>query len=72
MGDLCLFLFFVCITLGPFSFAIILKTKRELVALLLFTYGCNVIVNLLLLFLALLWVGLQCVIVVFPDYTHFL
>ena len=54
------------------SFAIILKRKRKLVALLLLPYRCLVIVNVLWLFLKMPWVGLQCVIVVFPDRTHFL
>ena len=31
-----------------------------------------VAVNVLWLFLTVLWVGLQCVIVVFPDHTHLL
>ena len=54
------------------SFAITLKRKRELVALLLLSYGCIVSVNVLLLFLTIMWVGLWCVIVLFPDHTHFL
>ena len=54
------------------SFSIILKRKRELVDLLLLSYGCLVTVNVLWLFLSVPWVGLQCVIVVFPDHTHFL
>ena len=54
------------------SFAIILKRKRKLVALLLLSYICIVSVNVLWLFLTVPWVGLQCVIVVFPDHTHFL
>ena len=54
------------------SFAIILMRKRELVALLLLSFGCLVTVNLLRLFLTVPWVGLQCVIVVFPDHTHLL
>ena len=29
-------------------------------------------VSALWIFLTMPWVGLQCVIVVFPDYTHFL
>ena len=29
-------------------------------------------VSVLFLFLTVLWVGLQCVIVVFPDHTNFL
>ena len=54
------------------SFVIILKRKRKLVALLLLSYRCLVTVNVLWLFLTMPWVGLQCVIVVFPDHTHFL
>ena len=50
------------------SFAIILK-KRKLVALLLLFYRCIVTINVLWLFLTVLWVGLQCVILVFPDHT---
>ena len=49
------------------SFAIILKRKRKLVTLLLFSYGCLVTVHVLWLFLT---VVLQCVIGVFPDHTH--
>ena len=49
-------------------FAITLK--RELIALLLLSYGCLVTVNVLGLFLTVPWVSLQCVIVVFPDHTH--
>ena len=41
------------------SFAIILKRKRKLVT-----------VNVLWFFLTVPWVGLQCVIVVFPDHTY--
>ena len=54
------------------SFAIILKRKRKLVALLLSSYRCIVTVNVLWLFLAVTWVGLQYVIVIFPDHTHYL
>ena len=53
------------------SFTIVLKRKRGLVALLLFSYGCPDTVDVLWLFLTVPWVGLQCVIVVFPDHTHF-
>ena len=31
---------------------------------------CPVTVSVLLLFLAMPWVGVQCVIVAFPDHTH--
>ena len=50
-------------------FAIILTRKRELVALLLLSFGCLVTVNVLWLFLTVPCVGLQCWFVVFPDYT---
>ena len=53
------------------SFAIILKRKRKLVALLLLSYRCIATVNNMWLFLKVPWVGLQCVIVVFTDHTHF-
>ena len=55
-----------------FSFAIILKKKRKLVALLLLSYRCFVTINALWLFLMVPWVGLQHVIVVFSDHTHLL
>ena len=50
------------------SFAIILKRKRELDALLLLSFLCLVTVNVLWLFLMVLWISLKCVIVVFPDH----
>ena len=52
------------------SFAIILMGKNELVALLSLSSWCLVIV--LWLLLAVSWVCLQFVIVVFPDHTNFL
>ena len=52
------------------SFAIIFRRKRKLVALLLLSCVCLVTVNVLRLFLVVPWVGLQCMIVVFPDHTH--
>ena len=52
------------------SFATILMGKRELVALLCLSFCCLVIFIVLWLFLRVPWVGLQCVIVVFPDHTH--
>ena len=50
------------------SFAIILMGKRELVALLSLSSWCLVIV--VWLFLAVPWICLQFVIVVFPDHTN--
>ena len=52
------------------SFSIILMGKRELVALLSLSFWCLVVV--VWLFLAVPWVCLQFVILVFPDHTHLL
>ena len=69
-GVLCLFCYtVVCV---HSSFVIILKRNRKLVTLLLLSFRCLVTVNVLWLFLTVRWVGLQRVIVVFPDHTHFL
>ena len=72
VGDLCLYLFCYALLCVHFSFAIILNRKRKLVALLLLSCRCIVTSNVLWLFLAVPWVGLQYVIVVFPDHTHLL
>ena len=52
------------------SFAILLMGKRELVALLSFIFWCLVTVVVLWLFLTVMWTGLQCVGVEFPDDTR--
>ena len=52
------------------SFAIILLGKRELVALFSLSSWCLVVV--VCLFLAVPWVCLQFVVVVFPGHTHLL
>ena len=72
VGVLCLSLFCYALLCVHSSFANILKRKRNLVALLLLSYRCLVTVNVLWRFLTVPWVGLQCVIVVFPDHTHLL
>ena len=69
---LCLSLFCYALRCFHSSFAIILKRKRNLVALLLLSHRCIVTIYVLWLFLTVLWVGLQCVILVFPDHTHLL
>ena len=69
-GVLCLPLFCSALLCVLSRFTIVLKRKRYLVALLLLSYGCLVTVNVLWLFLAVPWVGLRCVIVVFPDHTN--
>ena len=50
--------------------AISLMGKRDLVAFLLLSSLCLVTVSVLWLILTVPLVGLQCVIVLFPDYTH--
>ena len=72
MGALCWSLFYYALFYVLSSFAIILTWKRNLVALLLLSFGCLVTVYVLLLFLTVPWVGLQCVIVVFHAHTHLL
>ena len=72
VGFLCLSLFCYALLCVHSSFAIISKRKRKLVALLLLSYRCIVTINVLWLFLTVPWVGLQYVIVVFPDHTHLL
>ena len=68
VGILCLTWYALLCVLS--SVAIILKRKRKLVALLLLSYRSIVTINVLWLFLTVPWVGLQNVIVVFPDHTH--
>ena len=67
---MCLSLFCYALLCVHSNFVIILKRKRKLVALLLLSYRCIVTINVLWLFLTVSWVGLQYVIVVFPDYTY--
>ena len=65
----------LCITLTNCvhsSFAITLKRKGKLVALLIVLQMYDIPIDVLLLFLTVPLVGLQCVIVVFPDHTHVL
>ena len=49
-------------------FEIILKGKRKLLVL---SYRCIVTINVLWPFFTVTFVGLLCVIVVFPDHTDF-
>ena len=64
------YMFSCALLYAPSSFAIILMGKRKLVALLSLSSRCLVIA--VWLFLAVPWVCLQFVIVVFPDHTHLL
>ena len=53
------------------SFAIILMGKRERAGcFILDVISCLLTVSNLRFFLTVPWVGLQCVIVVFPDHNH--
>ena len=54
------------------SFAIILKRMRKPVVFQFLSYSCIVTINVLWAFLTVPWVGLQYVIVVFPDHTYLL
>ena len=71
VGILCLSVFCCVVLCVHSSFAIILKKKTKLVALLLLSFRYIVFINVLWLFLTAQWVGLQCEIVVFPDHTNF-
>ena len=70
VGVLCWSLFWYALLYVLSSFAIILKRKRELIEMLLLSFGCPVTVNVLRLFLTVPQIGLQFVIVVFLDHTH--
>ena len=72
VGVLCLSLFWYALLCVLSSFAIILRGKRDLDALLLLSYGSLVTLNVLRFFLIVPWVGLLCMIMVFPDHTHLL
>ena len=72
MGVLCSSLFWYALLYILSCFAIILAMKRELFALLLLSFGCLDTVDVLWFFLTVPWVGLQFVIVAFPDHTYFL
>ena len=72
VGFLCWSLFWCALLYVLSSFAINLARTKELVALLLLSYRYIVTINVLWLFLTVPWVGLQYVIVVFPDQTRLL
>ena len=54
------------------SFAFIFMGKREPVALLGMSSLRFVNIDVMWIFLRVPWVGLQCVIVLFPEYIHLL
>ena len=68
VGVLCLSFF----VMHYFDFILVLQSSCfAMVALLLSSYKCIVTLYAQWLFLAVPRAGLQCVIVVFPDYTYF-
>ena len=69
MGSVFVFIL-VRITLYLFEFCNQLAEEERAGCLL--SYGCLVTVDVLSIFLTVPWVGLQCVIVIFPDHTHLL
>ena len=72
-GDFLLVFVLVCIILCPFWFCNHHLDKEERTgcfAFFVFRMSCYCIV--LWLFLTVPWICLQCLIVVFPDHTHFL
>ena len=71
VGVLCWSLFCYALLCVLSRFAIILTRKRKLVVLLLLPFRRIVTVNVMWLFLTVPWVGLRCVIVVFPDHTSY-
>ena len=70
MGVLFLSLFSYALLCVHSRFAIIMM--RKLIALLFLSNRYIVTINVLSLYLMVTWVGLHCVVVVFPDHTHFL
>ena len=74
MRVLCLFQVLLCSSV--FSFLVMQSSSqgkdRELVVLILLSSWCLVTVIVLPLFFKVSWVGLQSMIVVIPDHTHFL
>ena len=62
----------VFITLCPFYVCNHLDKEERACCFVLLSFWGLVTVNVLLLFRSVPWVGLQCVIVVFPDHTHLL
>ena len=65
-GVLCLSLFWYALLCVLSRFAIILERK----ILFVLSHSYLVIVYVMWLFITAPWVGLQCVIVVFPDHTR--
>ena len=59
-----------CFGIHYFASFLVLHHLEKEVVLLLLSYGCLAAVNVLWLFLTAPWVGLHCVVVVFPYHTH--
>ena len=61
----------VLCVLSSVAIILILMEKRAMVAFLCLSSWCLMTVIVLWLLLTVSWVGLQSVIVVFPDHTNF-
>ena len=74
VGALCLFLFCNALLCVHSSFANHLKEEEKVCCFAIFqmSFRCSVTIIVLWLFLTVPWVGLQYVIVVFPDHIHLL
>ena len=62
----------LCITLCPFSLCNHLEEKEKVGIFAFLSKKCIATINVLWLYLMVPWIGLQCVIVVFPDHAHLL
>ena len=56
----------------PFQFCNHLDEEERAGCFVLIVFLVIITVNIMWLFLTMPWVGLQCVILAFPDHTHFL
>ena len=72
VGVLCLSLLCYAVLCVRSRFCDHLEEEEKSGCFAILYYRCTVTINVLWLFLTLSRVGLQCVIVIFPDYTHFL
>ena len=70
VGALCLSLFWYAFLCALSSFANILTRMSKLFALLLLSFGHLVAVYVLWLSLLVPWVGLLCVVLIFPNHAY--
>ena len=72
MGVLFFAFVLLCTNLCPFYFCIHLDEVEKAGCLAIIVLQMYCYCYVMWLFLTVPWVGLQCVIVVFPDHTHLL